>query len=126
MKKFIALLLALTIVLSFAACGTTDNKETTPETTTEATEATKAEGVMTYAEYAAAALDSEVVVESCIQAIESWWDGKIQLYLRQRGVEHLPRTVHQEVCDRQHHQHQPLVCCVAACGIFNSDGFAVL
>lgn len=84
MKKFIALLLALTIVLSFAACGTTDNKETTPETTTEATEATKAEGVMTYAEYAAAALDSEVVVESCIQAIESWWDGKIQLYLQDK------------------------------------------
>ena len=35
---------------------------------------------MTYAEYDAAALDSEVVVEAYVQAHQSWWDNKITVY----------------------------------------------
>ena len=46
------------------------------ETTTEA----KSEGVMTYAEYAAAALDSEVVIEAYVQAKQGWWDNKATIY----------------------------------------------
>jgi hypothetical protein len=34
----------------------------------------KGEGVMTYAEYAAAALDSQVTVETYIQAKQGWWE----------------------------------------------------
>ncbi len=87
MKKLIALLLALTVVLSLAACGTTENKETTPETTTApTTEATTGDEVkvMTYAEYAAAELQSEVTVECYVQAHQSWWDNKITVYAQDK------------------------------------------
>ena len=39
-----------------------------------------AEGVMTYAEYDAAELDAEVVIETYVQATQSWWDNKITVY----------------------------------------------
>jgi len=42
----------------------------------------KSEGTMTYAEYAAAELDAEVVVEGYIQAKQSWWDNKGTFYLQ--------------------------------------------
>ena len=35
---------------------------------------------MTYAEYAAAPLDSEVVVETFVQAKQSWWEDKATFY----------------------------------------------
>ena len=93
MKKLIAMLLALTMVLALAACGETPNA---PETTTEApagetTEATSGEtaeatsgeeapAVMTYAEYEAAAIDDAVTVECYVQATQSWWEDKITVY----------------------------------------------
>ncbi len=40
----------------------------------------KSEGVMSYAEYAAAELDSEVVVEAYVQDFQSWWDNQITVY----------------------------------------------
>ena len=70
MKKFIALILALVMVMSFAACGAA--KEFDP--------AAKSEGTMTYAEYAAAELDADVVIECYVQATQSWWDNKITVY----------------------------------------------
>ena len=36
---------------------------------------------MTYAEYAAAAIESEVVIEAYVQATQSWWNNKITVYL---------------------------------------------
>ena len=36
--------------------------------------------VMTYAEFMAAPIDSQVVVETYVQAAESWWDGHVWLY----------------------------------------------
>ncbi len=91
MKKILAMLLVLVMVLSFAACAKTEAPaETTaaPETTapaveTEAaTEATEpaAAAAMTYAEYVAAPLDTEVVIETYVQAHQSWWDNKITVY----------------------------------------------
>lgn len=68
MKKIIAMLLALVMVLSLTACG----KKEDPSK--------KSEGVMTYAEYAAAALDSKVVVETYVQAKQSWWEDKATVY----------------------------------------------
>ena len=71
MKKTIALLLALCMIFALAACG----KSTETENKTE-----KSEGVMTYAEYAAAELEAPVVVETYVQAHQSWWDGKVTVY----------------------------------------------
>lgn len=42
--------------------------------------AVKSEGVMTYADYVAAAVDDEIVIECYVQATQSWWDNKISVY----------------------------------------------
>mgnify|MGYP003412200031 FL=1 len=83
MKKIIALLLALTMMLALAACAPAANN--TPETTTEATE-TKGDEVkvMTYAEYDAAELESAVTVECYVQAHQSWWEDKITVYAQDK------------------------------------------
>ena len=98
MKKLIAMLLALVMVLSLAACA--GNKDVADEPAADAPvadapaveepadepadepaeEPVEEVAVMTYAEYAAAELDTEVVVETYVQAVESWWDGCVQLY----------------------------------------------
>ena len=65
MKKFVTLLLALVMLFSFAGC-----QEKEPEFDP----AVKGEGVMTYAEYDAAAMDSEVVIETYVQAKQGWWE----------------------------------------------------
>ena len=70
MKKYIAFLLVLVMALSVAGCGS--NETVDP--------AAKSEGVMTYAEYAAADLDSQVVVECYVQATQEWWDNTITVY----------------------------------------------
>ena len=70
MKKFIALILALVMVMTFAACGAAEKFDP----------AAKSEGTMTYAEYAAAELDADVVIECYVQATQSWWDNKITVY----------------------------------------------
>ena len=69
MKKFAALVLSLMLVLTLVGCAS----ETTNDTTTNTADV-KSEGVMTYAEYAAAELDSEVVIEAYVQATQSWWE----------------------------------------------------
>ncbi len=67
MKKFLSLALVSALVLSLAACGNSDKKGA---------------GVMTYSEYAAAALDSEVTIETYVQGKQSWWDDKATVYLQ--------------------------------------------
>ena len=54
--------------------------EAEPEETASGSTEEKAEGVMTYEEYAAAELDTEVVVETYVQAKQSWWEDKATLY----------------------------------------------
>ena len=84
MKKIFALVLVLSLVFAFAACkGTTEptteaTTEATVDDTTEATvddttEAAPAEGVMSYDDFVAAALDTEVTVETYVQAKQGWW-----------------------------------------------------
>ena len=75
MKKFLALLMAMMMILALGACG---NKEAADDINA------KSEGVMTYAEYAAAALDAEVVIEAYVQATQSWWDNKITVYAQDK------------------------------------------
>ena len=72
MKKIIALLLALTMLVAFAGCEEKPAEETLPE------------GVMTHAEFDAAALDAEVTVHTYVQAVESWWDGCCQIYAQSK------------------------------------------
>ena len=48
----------------------------------EAAEAAAAATVMSYEEFAKAELDSPVCIEAYVQANQSWWDGKIKLYLQ--------------------------------------------
>ena len=42
----------------------------------------KSEGTMTYAEYAAAQIDANVVIEGFVQGKQSWWDNKGTFYLQ--------------------------------------------
>lgn len=92
MKKLLALILAALLALSLVACGNdTDTDEgTDSESQTETVVDTEDETtgddtaddvkVMTYDEYAAAALESAVVIEAYVQATQSWWDNKITVY----------------------------------------------
>ena len=93
MKKLIAMLLVLTMVLAFAGCAKTEAPATeapaaeteavAPETeaATEAPAATEAAvTAMTHDEYIAAELDAEVTIETYVQAHQSWWDNKVTVY----------------------------------------------
>lgn len=75
MKKFTALLLTFTLVFACAGCGAKGDNGTADK---------KSEGVMTYEEYAAAALDTEVVIEAYVQAKQSWWDNKATVYTQDK------------------------------------------
>ena len=94
MKKYLALLLALTLVLALAGCN--ENPATQPtQPTTQPTQPTtpptqpttpptqpdeKGDGVMSYDAYMAAPMDAEVTIEAYVQAHQSWWDNKITVY----------------------------------------------
>ncbi len=98
MKKTLAVVLTMGLALSFVGCGSkeatqvadtaTEAASAVQETVTEVTEAVeavadadaKADGVMSYADFAAAELQSEVVVETYVQAKQSWWDNKATFY----------------------------------------------
>jgi hypothetical protein len=86
MRKLTAVLTTVALTCALTACGS-GNGITGGTAGQEAQSATvaqdynkKSEGVMTYAEYAAAATDSKVVVETYVQAKQSWWDNKATLY----------------------------------------------
>ncbi len=72
MKKILSLLMTLTVALSCVGCGSAGNSDA------------KSEGVMTYAEYAAAELETEVVIEAYVQAKQSWWDNKATVYAQDK------------------------------------------
>lgn len=85
MKKITAMLLVLAMVLAFAGCAsntpapttapeTTAAPETAPATEAATEPATEAVPVaMTHEEYIAAELDTEVTVETYVQAKQGWW-----------------------------------------------------
>ena len=74
MKKFLAIVLALTFVFAFVACGKKDHEF----------KDVKSEGVMTYDEFAAAALKSKVTIEGYVQAKQVYSEqyGNTSLYLQ--------------------------------------------
>ncbi len=73
MKKLLSVVLALAMIGSLAGCAgkAADSDK-------------KGEGVMTYEEYAAAALDSQVVIETYVQAKQSWWEDKATVYTQDK------------------------------------------
>jgi len=77
MKKIFAMFMAMLMMLSLAACAGTDEKA-------EDQADVKGEGVMTYAEYAAAEMDAEVVIETYVQGKQSWWDNKGTFYTQDK------------------------------------------
>lgn len=72
MKKMIALALAAIMAISVIGCSKANPKEEDINA--------KSEGVMTYEEYAAADVDTEVVIEAYVQAKQSWWENKATVY----------------------------------------------
>ncbi len=100
MKKTLAVVLSMALAFSFAGCGSKEAEvvtetateaasvveevateaATVAETVAEAAEEVSAEGVMSYDDYVAAELDSEVVVETYVQAKQSWWEDKATFY----------------------------------------------
>ena len=92
MKKLLSLLMALTLVSACVGCGASEGSASSADTSasseadTNAAEAedTKSEGVMTYDEYVAAALDSEVVIEAYVQAKQSWWEDQATVYAQDK------------------------------------------
>ena len=99
MKKILAVLLALMLVMAFVACTEPEETPETPEENVETPVASDADvetpvasdadveepavepvKVMTHEEYIAAALDTEVVIETYVQAHQSWWDNKVTVY----------------------------------------------
>jgi len=91
MKKLFKSVLTLSLVAGLAACGSSSSAAgSAASAASEATEATtgddgvKSEGVMTYAEYAAADLDTQVVVETYVQAKQGWWENSATIYTQDK------------------------------------------
>lgn len=76
MKKITALFLTMSLVLTCAGCGSKSGGADGADV--------KSEGVMTYEEYAAADLDTEVVIETYVQAKQSWWEDKATVYTQDK------------------------------------------
>lgn len=68
MKKTLLSTLVLSLVLAFSGCGSSDDPSV------------KSEGVMTYAQYEAAAINDSVVIEAYVQGKQSWWENKATIY----------------------------------------------
>lgn len=77
MKKLLALLLTLSLSVALVGCAG-NGKDASADADV------KSEGVMTYAEYVAAPLDSEVVIETYVQAKQSWWEDKATVYTQDK------------------------------------------
>ena len=75
MEKILALIAAAVMMLTAAGCS----GETAADTAD-----VKSEGVMTYAEYAAAELETPVVVETYVQAKQGWWNDQATIYTQDK------------------------------------------
>ena len=89
-KKVLSMLLALTLVFALGGCaGGGNSSDTTGDNATAEDNAEDTAGdasddasadVMSYDEYMAADVDTEVTVEAYVQATQSWWEDKATIY----------------------------------------------
>ena len=85
MKKCLALILSVcTMALMLVGCNSTTSSSTAVSSSAAADTDVKSEGVMTYEEYVAAELDSQVVIETYVQAKQSWWEDKATVYTQDK------------------------------------------
>ena len=96
MKKRLVLMMALSMALAVPGCAMAEEStEAATETVSEAAETeteeatevetdVKGEGVMTHEEYLAADVDAEVVIETYVQAKQSWWEDKATVYTQDK------------------------------------------
>ena len=105
MRKLICAVLALCLACSMAACAGSNNssssasesstsessvvEESSSEAAEESSEAAEESSesgteatVLSYDEYMAAELDSEVTIQAYVQAKQSWWEDKATVYLQ--------------------------------------------
>lgn len=84
--------MALSLTFAFPVAVMAEDTTAVEETAddTEAADSTaedadvKSEGVMTYDEYLAAAVDDEVTIETYVQAKQSWWEDKATFYTQDK------------------------------------------
>lgn len=79
MKKFLGIVLALAMLVAMPVFAMADDAAPAEDAAD-----VKSEGVMTYEEYMAAELDSQVVVEAYVQAKQSWWEDKATVYAQDK------------------------------------------
>lgn len=97
MKKILSLLVAFGMIASLTACAgqssSTASDSTTPEVASEASSEASSESeaatadtaaaagtVLTHEEYMAADVDTEVTIETYVQAKQSWWEDQATVY----------------------------------------------
>ncbi len=81
MKNSKIVILMSASILALAGCGSSSSSTSTatPSATATSTAAEETSSdVMSYAEYASAAIDSEVTVETYVQAKQGWWENNGQ------------------------------------------------
>ena len=118
MKKLLAMVLTASMTAAMVGCGqaaettetaaestavetveSTAAEETATESTEESTAAEEAAGdVLSYADYVAADLDSEVTIESYVQAKQSWWEDKATLYTQDQDGAYF---IYNAVCSKE-------------------------
>ena len=90
MRKVLTFALAVMLVMAMAVPAFAVSSPVAPVASATKTAAlpvvaeTLPEGVMTHAEFDAAALDTEVTVHTYVQAVESWWDGACHIYAQSK------------------------------------------
>ncbi len=84
MKKLIAFLLVLVMMLCVAACAPAETPDDEKTPGSSSSNVVGSATAMTFAEYLAAAEDDAVEVECYVQATQSWWDNKIVIYAQDK------------------------------------------
>ena len=75
MKRVVAFMLAAMLTMSLVGGGSKP---------ANSGDDAKSEGVMTYAEYMAADVDTQVVIEAYVQAKQSWWEDQATVYAQDK------------------------------------------
>ena len=84
-RDFLTTLATATSAFALSACGGGSGGSSAPTTDAPAAGSgdgadAKGDGVMSYADYVAAAIDDAVTIECFVQATQSWWENKISIY----------------------------------------------